>query len=100
RPAVKDFLASWMRDRPAEIRARSWSGFDAELSRALALRRWIGLTPPREYGGAGLAVFARFVLIEELLAAGAPVAAHWIGDRQSGPLLMRYGTEEQRCWFL
>jgi alkylation response protein AidB-like acyl-CoA dehydrogenase len=100
RPAVKNFLASWMRDRPAEIRARSWSGFDAEFSRALALRGWIGLTLPREYGGAGLDVFARFVLIEELLAAGAPVAAHWIGDRQSGPLLMRYGTEEQRCWFL
>ena len=33
---------------------------------------------------------------EELLAAGAPVSAHWIADRQSGPLLLRYGTEEQR----
>jgi alkylation response protein AidB-like acyl-CoA dehydrogenase len=100
RPAVKDFLARWMRDRPADLRARSWSGFDPQFSRALAERGWIGLTLPREYGGGGLDAFTRFVLIEELLAAGAPVAAHWIGDRQSGPLLMRYGTEEQRRSFL
>lgn len=100
RPAVKAFLANWMRGRPAHVRARSWSGFDAEFSRALAERGWVGLTIPREYGGGGADAFARFVLIEELLAVGAPVAAHWIGDRQSGPLLLRYGTEEQRCFFL
>src|SRR5439155_5975926 len=42
----------------------------------------------------------RYVVLEELLAAGAPVAAHWIADRQSGPLLLRYGTEAQRQRFL
>jgi alkylation response protein AidB-like acyl-CoA dehydrogenase len=93
RPAVKEFLAHWMRNRPAELRARSWSGFDPEFSRALAQRGWIGLTLPVEYGGGGLDAFARFVLVEELLVAGAPVAAHWIADRQSGPLLMRYGPK-------
>jgi len=36
------------------------------------------------------------VVIEELLAAGAPIGAHWTGDRQSGPMLLRYGSEEQR----
>src|SRR3546814_14269208 len=35
-------------------------------------------------------------VLEEVLAAGAPVAAHWVGDRQSGPLLLRFGTEKQR----
>jgi hypothetical protein len=40
------------------------------------------------------------VVAEELLAAGAPVAAHWIADRQSGPLILRFGTEEQREMFL
>src|SRR5260370_26363947 len=34
--------------------------------------------------------------MEEMLAAGAPVSAHWVADRQSGPLLLRFGTEEQR----
>ena len=38
----------------------------------------------------------RYAVTEELLAAGAPVAAHWIADRQSGPNLLTYGTEKQR----
>ena len=42
----------------------------------------------------------RYVMTEELLAAGAPVGAHWIADRQRAPLLLRYGTEEQRLAFL
>ena len=42
----------------------------------------------------------RYAVTEELLAAGAPVAAHWIADRQSGPNLLRYGTEEQRAEIL
>jgi len=35
-----------------------------------------------------------------LLDAGAPVAAHWFADRQSGPLILRYGTEAQRQQYL
>jgi acyl-CoA dehydrogenase len=35
-------------------------------------------------------------VIEELLAAGAPVSAHWVVDRQTGPSLLRFGTEAQR----
>jgi len=82
------------------LRAKTWSGFDAGFSRALAARGWVGITLPERYGGAGLDAFCRFVLVEELLAAGAPVAAHWVADRQSGPLLLRYGTEEQRQFYL
>lgn len=96
RQEVKAFLADHAPARPAHIRARSWAGFDAEFSRALGSRGWLGLTLPTQYGGGGKGPFARFVLVEELLAVGAPVAAHWIGDRQSAPLLLQYGTEEQR----
>ena len=39
----------------------------------------------------------RLILTEELLRAGAPVAAHWLGDRQVGPSILRFGTEEQRA---
>jgi alkylation response protein AidB-like acyl-CoA dehydrogenase len=97
---VKDFLREHLSDAPADIRARSWMGFDAPFSRKLAARGWVGLTLPREHGGAGLDPFHRFVLVEELLCAGAPVAAHWIADRQSGPLILKYGTEAQRRFFL
>lgn len=100
RSEVKAFLAEHVGDRPADVRARSWSGFDAGFSRALAAKGWVGITLPQQYGGGGADAFSRYVLVEELLAAGAPVAAHWIGDRQSGPLLLHYGTEEQRQHYL
>ena len=96
RAPVREFLAERLKGVPGAKRARTWMGFDADFSRALAQRGWVGLTLPTEYGGGGRSHFARFVLIEELLAAGAPVAAHWIAERQSAPLLLRYGTEEQR----
>jgi alkylation response protein AidB-like acyl-CoA dehydrogenase len=75
-------------------------GFDAGFSRALAERGWLGMTLPREYGGAARGHFARFVLSEELLAAGAPVSAHWIADRQSAPLILKYGTPGQCRFYL
>jgi alkylation response protein AidB-like acyl-CoA dehydrogenase len=96
RAPVRSFLADALRDRPPEALARSWMAFDAEFSRALARQGWVGLTFPVEYGGGGRSAFARFVLAEELLAVGAPLSAHWIADRQSGPLILKYGTEAQK----
>jgi alkylation response protein AidB-like acyl-CoA dehydrogenase len=58
------------------------------------------MTWPKRYGGGGYSALERYVVTEELLAAGAPVAAHWIADRQSGPTLLRYGSEEQRVAIL
>lgn len=55
---------------------------------------------PKQYGGHERSALERYVVLEELLVAGAPVAAHWIADRQSGPLLLRFGTEQQRMRFL
>lgn len=100
RAPIKAFLAEALADMPPHQRARTWTGFDADFSRALAKHGWLGLTLPQEYGGGGKDPFARFVLIEELLTAGAPIAAHWIADRQSGPLLLKFGTEAQRHAFL
>ncbi|CAG9179425.1 acyl-CoA dehydrogenase family protein [Cupriavidus respiraculi] len=100
REQVREFLAAHLPALPAEIRARSWMGFDAGFSRALAARGWVGITLAPRHGGAGLDPFSRFVLVEELLAAGAPVSAHWIADRQSGPLIERYGSAAQQARYL
>lgn len=100
REDVRAFLAARMPALPPETRARSWMGFDADFSRALAARGWVGITLPPEHGGAGLDPFSRFVLVEALLAAGAPVSAHWIADRQSGPLILRYGSAAQKARYL
>ncbi len=96
RAEVQAFLDSALEGRRPRDRARTWTGWDADFSRALAARGWVGLTLPTRYGGGGRDHFHRFVLVEELLANGAPCAAHWIGDRQSAPLLLRFGSEEQR----
>lgn len=79
----------------------SWlSGWDEDFSRRLAARGWLGMTIPVEYGGHGRGFDERFAVVEELLAAGAPVAAHWIADRQIAPSLLKYGTEEQKHSYL
>lgn len=97
RREVRAFLAEELGPAyTAPERARSWNGYDAEFSRKLGARGWLGMTLPREYGGHERSALERYVVVEELLAAGAPVAAHWIADRQSAPLILRYGSEEQR----
>jgi alkylation response protein AidB-like acyl-CoA dehydrogenase len=100
RAEVREFLRAEEAATPAERRANSWSVFDAAFSRKLAARGWIGMTWPRHYGGGERSALERYVVLEELLAAGAPVGAHWIADRQSGPALLRYGSEAQRERFL
>jgi alkylation response protein AidB-like acyl-CoA dehydrogenase len=76
------------------------TGHDAEFSRKLGEKGWIGMNWPKQYGGGERTFFERYVVTEEILAAGAPVSAHWIADRQSGPLLLRFGTEAQRQTYL
>ncbi|MEW6466770.1 MAG: acyl-CoA dehydrogenase family protein, partial [Pseudomonadota bacterium] len=78
----------------------SWMNASPAFSRRLGEQGWLGMTWPRAYGGGERSALERYVVTEELLAAGAPVGAHWVADRQTGPMLLRYGTEEQRQTFL
>ena len=75
-------------------------GFSPETSRRVAAKGWIGLTWPTQYGGQGRSALERYVVTEELLAASVPVGAHWVADRQSGPVLLKFGTEAQKAHFL
>ncbi|QKV53020.1 acyl-CoA dehydrogenase family protein [Comamonas antarctica] len=100
RADIRAFLAQATRDMPAHIRARSWGGYSTEFSRQLGARGWIGMTLPPEYGGGGRSAFARYVLVEELLNFGAPVGSHWIADRQSAPLILKYGSEAQKQFYI
>jgi len=100
RAEVREFLATELAGYSPMQRADSWAGYDAEFSRKVGARGWIGMTWPKRYGGRERTSFERYVVIEEMLAAGAPVSAHWIADRQSGPLILRVGTEAQRQKYL
>jgi alkylation response protein AidB-like acyl-CoA dehydrogenase len=96
RAGLRAWLAAHQPQSSAAQRANCWSEYDPAFSRALGAAGFIGMGWPARYGGRDAHPLARYVVIEELLAAGAPVAAHWIADRQTGPLLLKYGTEEQR----
>src|SRR5215468_2125661 len=100
RQEIRAFVREALPEPPI-IREDAWIiGFDRAFSKKLAARGWIGLTWPREYGGQGKSYLDRLILTEELLRHGAPVAAHWLGDRQMGPAILRYGTPEQKLKFL
>jgi alkylation response protein AidB-like acyl-CoA dehydrogenase len=100
RAGLRDWLSQHQPVTSAARRANCWAEFDPDFSRALGSAGYLGMTWPTCYGGREAHPLARYVVIEELLAAGAPVGAHWIADRQTGPLLLKYGTEEQRQRYL
>ena len=97
---VREFLQRELASRPIGERARSWTGVDFEFTRKLGKRGWIGMAFPKIYGGHERSLLERYVVVEELLAAGAPVGAFWAADRQIGPLILRFGTEVQKQHFL
>ena len=97
REEIRGFLRSELPAERRSVREDGWVvGFSRAFSEKLGKRGWLGLTWPREYGGQARSVLERLILTEELLRAGAPVAAHWLGDRQVGPSILRFGTAEQR----
>ena len=69
-------------------------GFDTGFSRKVGEQGWIGMTWPKKYGGQEMSQFERYVVTEEMLLAGAPTWAHFTADRQSGPILLKYSSEE------
>src|SRR3546814_5477786 len=88
-----------------EMRISDWSSdvcssdltaADPAFSRMLGAAGLLGITWPRKYGGGERSALERYVVLEELLAAGAPVGYHWIAERQTAALLLRYGSEAQR----
>ena len=97
RASIREFLAGDRAEFGWQPAVDCWlAKWDPDFSARLADAGFVGLTVPAEYGGPGLGYLHRYVATEELLAHGAPVAAHWIADRQVAPALLAYGTEEQR----
>jgi alkylation response protein AidB-like acyl-CoA dehydrogenase len=85
----------------AEVTEDSWMvGHDPEFSRELGERGWLGMTWPTEVGGGGRPPIERLVVAEQLISAGAPLAFTWFADRQMGPTVIQFGTEEQKAQYL
>jgi alkylation response protein AidB-like acyl-CoA dehydrogenase len=96
RHEVRAFLAKTLADYAPSRLAKSWAEGDADFTRKVAAQGWIGMTWPKKYGGGEKSALERYVVLEEMLAAGAPVCLHWIADRQSGPLILKFGAEAMR----
>lgn len=94
RDEVREFIVA---EKPT---GTHYTDSSPEFSRKLGARGWIGMTWPTQWGGHGRSTLERYVVSEELIAAGAPIFFHWVADRQSGPLLLRFGTDAQRMRFL
>ncbi|MEV0083990.1 acyl-CoA dehydrogenase family protein [Saccharopolyspora sp. NPDC050642] len=99
RAEVRAFLAEENIERHA-AGAELAGGLNRDFSRRLAAKGWVGMAIPTRYGGHGRTAVERFVVVAELLSAGAPVSAHWVADRQTAPSVLAHGTEQQRQRFL
>jgi alkylation response protein AidB-like acyl-CoA dehydrogenase len=100
RRKVRGFLKEERDNGRYAAHRTSWSTFDPEFSKRAAKAGFIGMTWPKRYGGAEYSNLQRFVVTEEMLAAGAPGGAHWIADRQSGPQILKHGSERARTLIL
>ncbi|KPQ04320.1 MAG: putative acyl-CoA dehydrogenase [Rhodobacteraceae bacterium HLUCCA12] len=94
RDAVQEFLD---RERSAgtwtNAECSGWMAFNRAFSLRCGAAGFIGMTWPVQYGGQERSALERYVVMEEMLAAGAPMGAHWISDRQSGPQILKHGNE-------
>ena len=71
--------------------------FSAEFSRKVGAKGWIGMTWPKKYGGHERTFLERYVVTEEFRVANAPVRLHFVADRQSGPVILRYGSDRVKA---
>lgn len=96
RSRVRAFLAAEVARGDFKPWQVSWTTYDKAFSQRAGAEGLIGMTWPRAYGGHECTALERYVVVEEMLAAGAPCGAHWIADRQSGPQILKHGSERAR----
>lgn len=98
---TRELIHTWQREKRFDRRNDAWMrGCDLTISKDLAKHGLLGLSWPKQYGGAELPAVGRLAVTEELLRVGAPIAAHWIAERQIGPSIIRHGNERLRAEIL
>jgi len=97
---VRQFLAAELPPGSHEPGLGMSAAHDKAFSKKMAERGWVGMALPTEWGGSGMTAVDRFIVVEEMLRWGAPVGYHWVADRQTGNIINKFGTEEQKERFL
>ena len=80
-------------DRETFERRRAWQ-------RAMHAAGWVGISWPKEYGGQGRSYVDKMIMLEECYKVQAPIGHHFLSDRQVGPAIMAFGSEDQKREFL
>lgn len=94
--ALRDEVREFMKETDFEVGLGINAEASFEFSKAVAAKGWLGMVVPPEYGGPGRSSVDRFIVVEQMLAAGAPISAHWVADRQTAQMLLSIGTDEQK----
>jgi alkylation response protein AidB-like acyl-CoA dehydrogenase len=69
-----------------------------EIVRQLGKDGWLALGWPKEYGGQGRPMLDQLIFTDEAAVAGVPVP--FLTVNTVGPTIMRYGTDEQKAFYL
>jgi acyl-CoA dehydrogenase len=94
RTEVRAFLAQEISAGTFEPHHPGYSeSYDRDFSRRVGAKGWIGMTWPKQYGGHERSQLERYVVTEEFRVANAPASFHFVADRQSGPILLKYAPE-------
>ncbi|MDP6257309.1 MAG: acyl-CoA dehydrogenase family protein, partial [Alphaproteobacteria bacterium] len=101
---VRDFIAENLSDEMREAGRLNASSFaDFTISQrwyqALYKRGWAARSWPAEHGGCAWTPMQRYIYDTEAAKAGTP-AYFSMGISMVGPVVMRFGTEEQKNYFL
>ncbi|MFH2013282.1 MAG: acyl-CoA dehydrogenase family protein [Pseudomonadota bacterium] len=101
RAEVRDFLETKVRDGEFQVKSNVWvEGHSQKLSKEMSKKGWIGMTWPEEYGGQNRSYIDRTIVMEEMLSYQVPFGFHFIADRQVGPAIIHFGSDEQKKYYL
>lgn len=109
--AFRQELRAWLEPNLREHRAQ-WGTDEDEFAQhpnspaSLAWHKrmyeggWVGIQWPQAYGGRGATLMQQVIFTEECMRLGAPPTCNVGGLMLVGPMLMHYGTEEQKQRYL
>ena len=69
-----------------------------EVIRQIGKDGWLGIGWPKEYGGQARSMVEQLIFTDVAAVAGVPIP--YLTLNTVGPTIMRYGTEEQKEYFL
>jgi alkylation response protein AidB-like acyl-CoA dehydrogenase len=99
----RDELRAWLEENhpgPEPAGADEAFEFRRDWQRRLHEDRWAGLTWPREYGGRAATLMQSAIFNQEMVRAKVPSPANILGLVMGGPVVIAYGSDEQKRRFL